>query len=214
MLSQLSINEFVAKLAQADGAPGGGSAAAVAGLMGASLLKMAVDYSLQSPKLAGQHDLLTAQLADLSRLHIELTTLIDRDALALRGLLAAAALPAPTLKAEQVRAAAMQKSLRQAAEAPLETAKACLEVIEIGQAIISVVDKLVISDLMAGVAAANAGITGGLLSTAINLSEIDDESLVSVLKDRIYLLKTVADELNNELESKVYGSEPFSALRE
>lgn len=214
MLSQLSISEFTTKLAQADSAPGGGSAAAMAGLMGASLLEMAVDYSLKSPKLAGQHGLLTAKQADLSRLRIDLTALIDRDASALRELLAAAALPASTPEAKQVRAAAMQKSLRQAAEAPLEIARACQKVIEIGQAIIGVVDKMVISDLMAGVAAANAGITGGLLSTVINLSEIDDKSLVSVFKDRISLLKIAADKLNSELESHVYGSEPFSVLRQ
>lgn len=212
MLSSLSISEFAAKMASDDVPPGGGSASAMYGLMAAALLEMAVSYSLKSPKLAEHYEVLIAKQADLSRLHIELTILIDRDALALRALLATAGMPDLTPEAKQVRNAALQKALKQAAEVPLETARACLEVIEIGKAIVDLVDKMVVSDLMAGAAAAHAGITGGLLSTAINLSEIQDDVLVSGLKGQIYLLRTAADELKSVLEDRVYCCEPFSVM--
>lgn len=212
MLSSLSINEFAAKMASDDVPPGGGSAAAMYGLMATALLEMAVNYSLKSPKLAEHYEVLIVKQADLSRLHIELTILIDRDALALRALLATAGMPELTPEAKQVRAVALQKALKQAAEVPLETARACLEVIEIGKAIVDLVDKMVVSDLMAGAAAAHAGIIGGLLSTAINLSEIHDDTLVSGLKGQIYLLRTAADELRSALENRVYCCEPFSVM--
>ncbi|HWR41651.1 cyclodeaminase/cyclohydrolase family protein [Sporomusa sp.] len=213
MLSSLSINEFAAKLSSGDVPPGGGSAAAMYGLMATGLLEMSINHSLKSLQLAEHHELLIAKQADLARLHIELTILIDRDALALRGLLAAAGLPELTPEAKQSRDVALQKALKQAAEVPLETARACLEVIEIGKAVVGRVDKLVVSDLMTGAAAAHAGIIGGLLSAAINLSEIHDDALVSALKGQIYLLRTTADELRGVLEERVYSCEPFSVLR-
>lgn len=213
MLSSLSISEFAARLASDEVPPGGGSTAAISGLMGAALLEMAINYSLKGPKLIECNELLIAKQADLARLHIELTILIDRDALALRGLLAAAGLPETSAEKKQVRNLALQKALKQAAEVPIETARACLEIVEIGKAIVNKVDKVVVSDLMAGVAAAYAGIVGSLLSTAINLSEIKDEALVSALKGQVYLLQTTADELKIAIEEKVYESAPFNVLR-
>ncbi|MDF2873658.1 MAG: Formiminotransferase-cyclodeaminase [Sporomusa sp.] len=213
MLSSVSINEFAAKISSGDVPPGGGSAAAMYGLTATALLELSINHSLNSPKLVEHHELLIAKQAELARLHIELAILIDRDALALRGLLAASGLPELTPEARQSRDVARQKALKQAAEVPLETARACLEVIEIGKAVVDRVDKLVVSDLMTGAAAAHAGITGGLLSAAINLSEIHDAALVSALKGQIYLLRTTADELRGVLEDIVYSSEPFSVLR-
>ncbi|WP_371373903.1 cyclodeaminase/cyclohydrolase family protein [Sporomusa aerivorans] len=213
MLSSLSVSDFAAKLASDEVPPGGGSAAAVGGLLGTSLVEMAINYSLKSPKLVECNEFLIAKQAELARIHIELNILIDRDALALRGLLAAAGLPETTQETKQTRNIALQKALKQAAEVPLETARACLEVVEIGKTAAAKVDKVVVSDLMAGVAAAHAGMVSSLLSTAINLSEIQDEALVSALKGQIFLLQTAADELKAAIEDKVYGTAPFSVLR-
>ena len=213
MLSSLSISDFAGRLAAAEVPPGGGSAAAISGLMGASLLELAINYSLKSPEPVVCSELLLAKQADLSRLHIELTILIDRDALALRGLLAAAGLPENGAEKQQARRLALQKAIKLAAEVPIETARSCLEVVEIAKAIVSKVDKLVVSDLMAGVAMAYAGIAGSLLSTVINLDELEDELLVNALKGQIYLLQSTADELKAAIEEKVYASAPFNAVR-
>ena len=213
MLSSLSINDFAAKLASDVVPPGGGSTAALYGLMAAALLEMTVNYSLKSPQHVEDNEILSAKQADLTRLHIELTILIDRDALALQGLLAATDLSATTTETQKVRNLAIQKGLKQAAEVPIETASACLEVMEIGKAIVGIVDKMVVSDLMAGVAAAHAGITASLLSTAINLGEIQDETLVSGLTGQIYLLRTTGEELKAVIEEKIYSNEPFTVLR-
>lgn len=213
MLSSLSITDFAAKLASDEVPPGGGSTAAVYGLMGAALLEMAITYSDKNPKPTEVSEILLANQSELARLHIELTILIDRDALALRSLLAAAGLPETSAAEQKARNIALQKALKQAAEVPLETARACLEVMEIGKTIVGIVDKMVVSDLMAGVVAAQAGITASLLSTAINLEEIKDEALVSALSGQIYLIRTTGNELKAALEETVYSQAPFTVLR-
>ena len=51
MLSSLSVSEFAARLSADDMPPGGGSTAALSGLLAVGLLEMTVNYSLKSPKL-------------------------------------------------------------------------------------------------------------------------------------------------------------------
>ena len=213
MLSLLSITDFAAKLASDEVPPGGGSTAAVYGLMAASLLEMAITYSEKKQKPAPASGLLLEKQADLARLHIELAILIDRDALALQSLLAAAGMQENSGEQQKVRNLAVQKALKQAAEVPLETARACLEVMEIGKAIVGIVDKMVVSDLMAGVVAAHAGIAASLLSTAINLEELHDEALVSGLSGQVYLIRTTGNELKTAMEELVYSNAPFTVLR-
>jgi len=213
VLSSLSITDFAAKLASDEVPPGGGSTAAVYGLMAASLIEMAITYSQKHQEPALTSGIFLEKQADLARLHIELTILVDRDALALRSLLSAAGLPESSGEQQKVRNLALQKALKQAAEVPLETARACLEVMEIGKAIIGIVDKMVVSDLMAGVVAAHAGITASLLSTAINLEELQDEALVSGLSGQVYLIRTTGNELKTAMEELVYSNAPFTVLR-
>ena len=215
MLSSLTISEFAAQLTADDMPPGGGSAAALSGLLAAGLLEMAVKYSLRSAEAEEDVALLSAKEADLARLHIELSILIDRDALALRALLAAIQLPRREGESAEVAASrtlAVQKSLKQAAEVPLETARACLEVMEIARALLGRVELQVVNELMAGVFSAYTGAMSALLGTSINLSELTDETLVSALKGQMYLIRTAAEEIKAAMEQKVYSLRPFAAM--
>ena len=213
MLSSLTVNDFVKNLAADDMPPGGGSTAALAGLLAVGLLEMSASYSLKSPKLVDNAMFLAAKQAELARLHVELTLLIDRDALALRALLAAAGLPASTTAAAQVRNIAVQKALKQAAEVPLETARACLETMEIANSMLAKVETMVVSDLLAGVMSAYAGVIGALLGTTINLSELAAESLVKTLQAELSLIRKAAEELKGKMENEVYQRSEFSAMR-
>ncbi|HWR41331.1 MAG TPA: cyclodeaminase/cyclohydrolase family protein [Patescibacteria group bacterium] len=216
MLSSLPVSEFATRLAADDMPPGGGSTAALSGLLATGLLEMAVSYSLKSPKLLETVDFLTGKQAELARLHIELSILIDRDALALRALLAALQLPqlaaVETVTTPSARTVAIQKSLKQAAEVPLETARACLEVMEIAQTVLEKVDLQVVNELMAGVLSAYAGAMSALLGTSINLDELADETLVSALKGQMYLIRSAVDEIKTAMEGKVYAMKPFVAM--
>ncbi|BBB90245.1 MAG TPA: cyclodeaminase/cyclohydrolase family protein [Methylomusa anaerophila] len=214
MLSSLTIGEYAAKLASEEAPPGGGSTAALTGVLAVGLAEMAVNYSLQTAKLVKNREFLAAKQAALARLHRELSVLIDRDASALTALLAAVDLAADTPAARQSQDAAIQRFLRQAAEVPLNTAHACLEAIKISKAVMDQMDEMVISDLMAGVLMGHAGVMSALLSTAINLNELEDEALVGSLKTQIHDIRRAADELKNTMEKQVYSRQTFTVMGE
>ena len=212
MLSSLSISEFASRLTAEDMPPGGGSTAALSGLLAAGLLEMAVSYSLKNSQGAENASFFAGKQADLSRLHIELALLIDRDALALRGLLAVLQLPGLSSEANPAREAAIQKALKQAAEVPLETARCCLEVMEIAQVVLDKAETQVINELMAGVLSAYTGALSAMLGTSINLDALQDETLVSAMKGQMYLIRSAAEEIKTGLEKKVYAMPAFTAM--
>src|SRR5579864_7871193 len=55
-LSDMSIAEYTLRLASSDPTPGGGSAAAAVGALGAALVQMVAGLTLASPKFSGPSD--------------------------------------------------------------------------------------------------------------------------------------------------------------
>ncbi|MDR3566271.1 MAG: cyclodeaminase/cyclohydrolase family protein [Negativicutes bacterium] len=214
MLSKLSISEFANTLASKEPAPGGGSAAALSGLMGTSLLEMVINLTLGRPEFAAQTELLTEKQTELARLHIELLLLIDRDAAAFLALMDAYKLPKTSDAEKQVRLTAIQDGVKQAAEVPLWTARSCLEVLEIAKSLLGKSNPHAASDLVVGSLASHTGIVGALLNTAINIPLLKDEHLVSAYRGQIHLLRTAADELIAEIQKEVYAGAPFDVMQE
>lgn len=213
MLTKLSILEFADRLASEQPAPGGGSAAALSGLTGVCLLEMVINLSLGRDELVQHSELLTTKQKELARLHRELQFLIDRDAQAFSGVMTAYKLPKATEDEKRLRKDAVQKAYRQAAEIPLEVARACLETLEIAKALCGKVNPHAVSDLAVGSLSAHASAIGALLNTAINLPFITDKDLVSGLDGQVYLVRSSADELLEEIRSSIYANPIFAALR-
>ncbi|KYZ74744.1 hypothetical protein AXX12_16090 [Anaerosporomusa subterranea] len=213
MLTELSILEFADRLSSEQPAPGGGSAAALNGLTGVCLLEMVINLSLGRDELAQHSELLTAKQRELARLHHELQILIDRDAQAFSGVMTAYKLPKATEDEKQQRKDAVQKAFKQAAEIPLEVARACLEALEIAKALCGKVNPHAVSDLAVGSLSAHAAAIGALLNTAINLPFITDKDLANALDGQVYLLRSSADEQLEAIRTNIYANPIFAALR-
>lgn len=214
LLTTLSISEYANKLASTESAPGGGSAAALSGLLGASLLEMVINLTQGRKSPPAQSELLTREQADLTRLRIELQLLIDRDASAFMALVEAQMLPGSTRTERQERTDRIQEAARQAAEVPLWTARSCLEVMEISKALMNKVDLHLVSDLMIGALTSHTGVVGALLNTAVNLPLLEDENVVSAYNGQIHLMRLAADEMIAVIQKQAYAKTPFRVMRE
>ena len=213
MLTTLTISEFTAKLASKDPAPGGGSAAALSGLLGASLAEMAVGLTRGRKEFAAHEELLANRHADLSRLRVELQLLVDRDAAAFSAVMAAYGLPKASEEDKQTRSAAIQTAMREAAEVPLLTARLCLAVLEAAGEVADKINPHALSDLMVGALASHTGLTGALLNTAINLPALKDQELVEAYQAQVRHLRVAADERIAAVKHKVYSDPTFAAMR-
>lgn len=213
MLTEWTINQYAAKLASKEPAPGGGSAAALSGLLAASLMEMVINLTRGREEYAAFEQELAENQQIFGRLHTTLEQLVTRDAAAFSGVIAAFQLPKGNDGEKAVRTAAIQQGYREAAEVPLETARACLEVLETGQTLLGKVNTHAVSDLVVGALAAHTGVVGALLNTAINLPSIKDQDYVKDLNGQIHSLKTRADSLVAAIQNHVYQDSIYAELR-
>src|SRR5690348_578169 len=88
-----TVTEFLAALQSPEPTPGGGSAAALAGAMGASLLAMVAGLPKSKAATAEDAARLAAAGQRSTALAAELKTLVDRDSEAYRQVMAAFRLP-------------------------------------------------------------------------------------------------------------------------
>ena len=124
-----SLTDLLAAFQSPAPTPGGGSAAALAGAVGASLLAMVA--GLPKPRAATADDLaqLAAAGAGCVALSERLTALIDRDSEAYQLVVAAFRMPKETDEEKAVRGARIQEALRMATETPLDVMRACADAI-------------------------------------------------------------------------------------
>ena len=156
--------------------PGGGSAAALAGALGASLLAMVA--ALPRPRTETEED--ARRLRDAGQrctvLAKTLETLIDTDSGAYERVRLAYRLPKATEDETRERAARIEEALRGATEVPLEVMRACASAIAESQAVLNFGNANASSDVRVGVELLRAGLRGAQLNVEINLESVKDRA--------------------------------------
>jgi formiminotetrahydrofolate cyclodeaminase len=176
-----TIHDYLTALRSGSPTPGGGSAAAYAGAMGAALGAMVARLTLKSTDA----DEALATAADrLDALIDELSASAREDEASYEHYRAAIALPKATAEEKQARAAAMQAALKAAAETPLLTAHRALEALELGSIIAAHGTKHALSDVQVAAQLLGAAIEAAMVFVDVNVSMIKDEDIASDLRWR------------------------------
>lgn len=172
---------FVASVASASPTPGGGSVVALVGALAAALGQMVAGLTAGRKKYAA----VDAEMKELgitaASLGTRLAKLVDADADAYGGVMAAYRTPGDSPEAVQARQQAIDAALLQAAEVPLDTARACRDVSAIARAAAERGNRNAVSD--AGVAAllADAACRGAAYNVRINVNALSDRSVGAAL---------------------------------
>lgn len=200
MLVDLSIKNFANKVASYESVvPAGGCVMALSGLMGVCLLEMSVDSVYGRPEGEKAQDLLQKGKTQLTALHSELLTYVDKDAQAYGGVLAAYKLQKSTLKETEHRQAEIEAAALSAIEIPLKISAACIAALEPGIMLLPKVKQGVLGDLKIGLLVTKASIEGSLAAARMNLSLIKEEKLVNELRARIDELQVEFDKAMTKL---------------
>jgi glutamate formiminotransferase/formiminotetrahydrofolate cyclodeaminase len=170
----LTLTEFVDRLASPEPVPGGGSAAAVAASLGAALVAMVAQLSLNREKYAQHTDNLTDAAATGQRLARKLLELAEDDALAYGRFSAARRLPKDTDEQRTAREAAIGAAARRAAEVPLETLKVCLDVAAAAERLAGRSNVNASSDLGVAALLADAAAHAAGTNVLVNLPTVTD----------------------------------------
>jgi methenyltetrahydrofolate cyclohydrolase len=202
-LTDLSVVELLAAFQSSNPTPGGGSAAALAGAVGASLLTMVA--ALPKPRAETEED--RERLAEAGRLcgtlAKQLTALVDGDSEAYEAVMAAYRLPKAGDAEKAARSQAIQEGLRQATATPLDVMRACAAAIEQAVVVARHGNPSASSDVRVAVELLRAGVVGARANVDINLGSVKDAEFVQRVRAEVEDL-----DRGSAHEAAAVGSDP------
>jgi methenyltetrahydrofolate cyclohydrolase len=194
-LTTQSVNAFLAAIRSSNPTPGGGSASALAGAMGASLLAMVAGLPKSRATTAEDGARLRFAGERCTGIARELEALVDRDTAAYNIVLAAYKLPKGNDQEKAARASAIQDGMRAATAAPLEVMRACAAGAEQGVVVATLGLTSAASDARVGLELLGAALRGAKENVEINLGSIKDADYVAKVRaDAAALERALAHE--------------------
>jgi formiminotetrahydrofolate cyclodeaminase len=194
MLPEKSLIEVLDAFASSDPTPGGGSASALTGALGASLLAMVAGLSKTKTGTPEERVALDAARTEILRAREELVALIDRDAAAYDLVVAAYKRPKSTEAEKAARTEAIQAALRLATEVPVATVRACASVLSSAGAVAQYGNPSARSDLAVGLNNLMLGVQGALFNVEINIGSLKDQTVVNEITEQLRALQRAMSE--------------------
>lgn len=171
----LTIVEYLKRLSSKDPTPGGGSAAAIVGSLGAALANLVGKLTMDKKGYEAVAEEMKRWEKQARELRERLVGLADEDSAAFQGVLAAYRLPKGTPAEQERRANAIDSALKHATEVPFKTAEACKAVLEIAEKVAEKGSRSAVSDAGAACLLAEGAAHAALLNVDINLRGVKDE---------------------------------------
>ncbi len=174
-----SLRAFSEDLASEAPVPGGGSAAAYAGAIGAALAAMVARISAKR----NDHDTFSAFIDEVENLRRDFLRLVDDDSAAYARVAQAMKLPRSTAGQKRERADRLQAALLAASRVPLEVAKTSRRLLDACERALATASPATASDLGVGALMGEAALRGAAMNVMINLASLKDAAQVKVLSE-------------------------------
>lgn len=163
--------------------PGGGSAAALAGALGVSLLLMVARMSKTRTGAPEETADLAEAAARLQPLRDRLLELVDEDSDAYRRVRTALRLPRNTDAENAARSHAVDAATRAATATPLDTMRACQQALRGALVVAANGNRNASSDVGVAIQLLVAAVRGARMNVDINLSTLTDAAYVSRVRE-------------------------------
>ncbi len=191
------LQEYLEDLASAKSMPGGGSAAALCGAMGAGLASMVARLTLGKADYGAVQREIETLLQQTEKLRAHFQQLMQEDIDAYGRLSACFKMPRESSEERTIRTQAIQRRLVEAALVPLEMIECSAELVQCCQRIAEIGNTNVLSDIATGVMLASSAGAGASWMVRTNLRAMKDQERISGLSER----------LNKALDSIAVGSQ-------
>ena len=198
-LAAQPLQKFLDDLASAEPAPGGGSVAALAGSLAASLVAMVCRLTIGRKGYEAVHAEMQSLLPRAESLQQELRDLIQADIDAYARVMECYKLPKETDTEKAARTQAIQDALKHASKVPMRVAEYCSDVLDMARLVAEKGNKNAASDGAVGALMAQAGLRGAAFNVSINLVGIKDEAFVQEHRARVDELVASAEKSKNEI---------------
>jgi len=159
--------------------PGGGSAAAYSGALGAALAAMVARIATKKSDDAA----LREYIAEMDNLRADFLRLVDDDSAAYARVAEAMKLPKATDDEKKARGERMQSALLAASRVPLEVAKTSRRLLDACERGLEKAPSAAVSDIGVGALMAEAALRGAAMNVMINLASVKDRAQVKTLSE-------------------------------
>lgn len=165
--------------------PGGGSAAALTGALGASLVAMVAALPKTKTNTPEERAVLDEARDKILRLRSLLVDLIDRDAAAYDAVVAAYRLPKGSDEEKAARKTAIQNALKLATEVPVETCQAVNDVVREAGRVAEAGNPSAGSDIAVALQLLSVARQGALFNIEANIGSVSDADFVAEITRRV-----------------------------
>src|SRR3989338_6672573 len=153
-----TLRKYLDCLAAHEPVPGGGSAAALAGALGAALISMVAFYSLKKNKPRRIEDRIQKTLKDSEKIRRRLLELVDLDAQAyLR-----------VVKTRRASPKIKKRAMKKAREVPMETCRLCYAAVQLTPFLVKEGNRHLVSDVQVAIELLAAAFNSAMVNVAIN----------------------------------------------
>jgi len=190
-------------LASGNPTPGGGSAAALVGALGAALNSMVANFTVGREKFAAVEPQVRELLTENERLRAQLERLTQADTEAYGKVSEAYKMPRATEEEKTAREQAIQEALKAAAEVPRDTVVACHRVLQIAAGLADKGNPNLVTDVGVAVKFALAAMECAVLNVEINLIHIKDRAFVNACIKEMKPLLEEGEKLGKEVWHQV-----------
>ena len=202
-LAELKTAGFVDLLASDAPAPGGGSAAALEGALGAALTAMVCGLTVGKKKYAEFQELAEEAQKKATDLKARFVDVMDRDTEAFNVVSAAFGMPKATDEEKAARSAAIQEGLKGCTKTPFEMMELAVETLELTASILGKSNDSAASDLGVSALSLRAAIQGAWLNVLINIGSLKNKELAEDYRAKGEALLAKALPLADEIYSTV-----------
>ncbi|MDL2213343.1 cyclodeaminase/cyclohydrolase family protein [Bacteroides sp. OttesenSCG-928-E20] len=175
MLTDLTVKEFLNKVAGSDPVPGGGSIAALNGAIASALAAMVANLTIGKKNYEEQQELMQ-QIAEIANKQQEIFVAdIDRDSDAYNKVFACFKMPKATDEEKAARSAAIQEATKFAATVPMQVARNAYRLMEMIEKVARKGNQNAVTDACVAMMAARSAVLGALMNVRINLGSLKDK---------------------------------------
>lgn len=173
-LAELTVRDLTERLASRAPVPGGGSASALAGALGAALVEMVCELTVGKPEYEDVDPVARQIGAAAGELRGSMLAAAEEDAAAYLDVVTARRLPRETDEERAARKAAIGEASLAATEVPLRVVRLAADVLDLAASIASIGNRNAVSDAGAAALLAAAAARGAALNVRINLPSLPD----------------------------------------
>ena len=203
MLKNLSIAEFLEKIASSAPVPGGGSVAALAAALAASLAEMVANLTIGKEGFEDVDREMQAIAKKTRNYRDKLVQDIDKDADSYKAVVTAYGMAKTTDEEKLRRTTAIQEALKQATLVPLKVAGDAADLLELAASAAQKGNKNAITDAAVGVMMARTAVLAALYNVKINLNSIQDTAFVDSISKEVNALEEKILQREKELLAEI-----------